>query len=47
MITKIVKPNKEEIRSWLRQRQAGRQPLPDCEQIRNQLGWKLARNKQS
>ncbi len=41
---KISKPNKAEVRDWLKHRRASLEPLPDMEQIRQQLGWKLVKN---
>jgi hypothetical protein len=41
---KILKPNKEEIRDWLKQRQDTRAPLPDTERIRKQLKWTLVKH---
>lgn len=40
---KIMKPNKEEIRDWLRRRRDSNEPLPDRTQIQHQLGWKLVK----
>lgn len=37
----IVKPSKEQVREWLRQRRTESQAPPDCEQIRRELGWCL------
>ncbi|SFV17871.1 hypothetical protein [Pseudoduganella namucuonensis] len=31
------RPNKEQIRNWMRQRWMARDPLPDAEQLRRQL----------
>jgi hypothetical protein len=36
------RPLKELVREWMQQRQTRPAPLPDLEQIRRQLGWKLA-----
>lgn len=38
---RIKHSGKEAARDWLMQRQAKRVPLPDIEQIRRELGWKL------
>lgn len=35
------KPNHEQVRSWMQQRQADRTPPPAPEEIRRQLGWGL------
>lgn len=35
------KPSNEQVRSWMRQRQAERTPPPSPEQIRRELGWQL------
>lgn len=37
---KVVKPTKEEVRAWLAERRRDSQPLPNCEEIREALGWK-------
>lgn len=34
-------PSKELVRTWMQQRQAGRQPLPTPDEVRRQLGWEL------
>ncbi|RJG27764.1 hypothetical protein D3872_00375 [Massilia cavernae] len=37
----VVNPTKEQVRAWLEQRRReNSEPLPDCEQIREALGWK-------
>ncbi len=33
------RPTKEQVRAWLAERRQAGQPLPNCEQIRRQLGW--------
>jgi hypothetical protein len=33
------RPTKEQVRAWLAERRQAGQPLPNCEQIRQQLGW--------
>lgn len=40
---RIIQPDKEAIRDWMRQRRTRTLPLPDTEQIRRELGWKLVR----
>lgn len=35
------KPTNEQVRNWMRQRQADRSPPPSPEQIRRELGWGL------
>jgi hypothetical protein len=37
----ITQPGKEAVREWLVRRRAAFRPLPDAEQIRRELGWKL------
>lgn len=37
----INQPSKEEVREWLKERQALHTPPPDAAQIRLALGWKL------
>ncbi|MES2259317.1 MAG: hypothetical protein V4724_12390 [Pseudomonadota bacterium] len=37
----IVKPSKQQVRDWLRQRRTENQAPPDSEQIRRELGWCL------
>jgi hypothetical protein len=34
-------PDKEKIREWLKSRRDRPEPLPNIEQIRRELGWKL------
>jgi hypothetical protein len=36
-------PSKESVRQWLRARLATRQPPPEPQQIRRELGWELVR----
>lgn len=36
-------PTKYNVREWLYHRQAEHTQLPDMEQIRRELGWKLIR----
>jgi hypothetical protein len=36
-------PTKEEVRSYMQQRQLAHAPPPDIAQIRRQLGWELLR----
>jgi len=36
-------PSKESVRQWLRARLVTRQPPPDPQQIRRELGWELVR----
>jgi len=36
---RIHRPTKEQVRAWLAERRQTGQCLPDCEQIRQQLGW--------
>jgi len=33
---------KEEVRAWLNRRHVSREPLPDRDQMLQQLGWKAA-----
>lgn len=40
----LKQPSKGKIREWLYQRQVDRKELPDMEQIRRELGWKLVRS---
>ena len=40
LVSKIDRPNKEQIREWFNQRRLNPGPI-NCEQIRLQLGWKL------
>lgn len=42
----IVSPNKDQVRDWMRQRQAERRSPPDIETIRRELGWGLVREKE-
>lgn len=42
VMERIHQPSKEEVREWLRERQAGHMPLPDATQIRRELGWTLS-----
>lgn len=44
---RIKQPDKESVREWLRQRQKNSAPLPDNEQIRRELGWKLVEPMQT
>lgn len=37
----VKRPSKEQVRAWLAERRHGG-PLPECEQIRRQLGWDYA-----
>jgi hypothetical protein len=37
----IIKPTKQQVREWLKERRSNCGPLPDIEQIRLQLGWKF------
>ena len=37
----ITRQTKEQIREWLTQRRDKPQPLPDPNEIRQQLGWTL------
>lgn len=43
---RIIQPSKEEVREWLNERQATHKPPPGAEQIRRELGWKLAQAQQ-
>ncbi|WP_147383851.1 hypothetical protein [Noviherbaspirillum sedimenti] len=38
----IERPTKEQVRSWMVERLARPSPLPSLEQIRRDLGWKMA-----
>jgi len=40
-MNKIQHPSKEQVRDFLKQRQAGHTPPPDMKEIRRQLGWDL------
>lgn len=40
----LKQPTKGKIREWMQQRQVDRKELPDMEQIRRELGWKLIRS---
>lgn len=37
------KPNKDQVREWLRQELDQRRPPPDLLEIRRQLGWSLVK----
>jgi hypothetical protein len=41
VMDRINQPSKEQMREWLRERQAEHTPPPDAAQIRRELGWKL------
>ena len=41
VMDRIIKPTKEEVRNWLRNRRASHEPLPECDRIRRELGWML------
>jgi hypothetical protein len=41
VMNRIIGPSKEAIKNWLMHRQAHREPLPDRETIRRELGWRL------
>lgn len=41
------KPNKEQVRAWLKHRQSFAGPPPSPEQIRVELGWMLKKEKQA
>lgn len=38
----IERPTKERVRAWMAERWAQPGPLPSLEQIRRDLGWKVA-----
>lgn len=38
---KPTHPTKEQVKDWIEQRHADHRPLPDIQQIRRELGWKL------
>lgn len=38
----ICRPTKEQVRCWMARRLAQPVPLPSLEQIRRDLGWKVA-----
>ncbi len=40
-MTQTSKPDRQQVRSWMQQRQADRTPPPAPEQIRMELGWKM------
>lgn len=37
-----ARPTKEQVRAWMAERLARPAPLPSLEQIRRDLGWKVA-----
>lgn len=37
----IKQPTKEQVRDWLAKRRNNFSPIPDIEQIRQELGWKI------
>jgi phosphoribosylaminoimidazole-succinocarboxamide synthase len=40
-MTQTSKPDKQQVRNYMAQRQAEHKPPPTPEQIREELGWKL------
>lgn len=38
----IERPTKEQVRAWMAERLARPVPMPSLEQIRRDLGWKVA-----
>jgi hypothetical protein len=38
-MNKLHQPSKEQIRQWLHERKKSRAPLPDRQQICEELGW--------
>lgn len=40
-MTQTSKPDRQQVRSWMQQRQAERKPPPAPEQIRRELGWQM------
>ncbi|QJD98641.1 hypothetical protein HH212_00115 [Massilia forsythiae] len=38
-----TKPNPEQVRVWMQQRQEQNRPPPSLEEIRRQLGWELVK----
>jgi len=40
-MVRSIKPAKEQVREWLRERIAQHCPPPDLHEIRRQLGWDL------
>jgi hypothetical protein len=38
----IRNPSKEQVRDWFTARRERRLPIPDMEDVRLQLGWRLA-----
>lgn len=43
MSLRIVHPTKEQVRAYMAQRERARRPPPAPEEIRRQLGWRIAR----
>jgi hypothetical protein len=42
MDVRVTQPTKEEVRAYMARRERARRPPPAPEDIRRQLGWKLA-----
>jgi len=40
-MTHTSKPDREVVRSWMRERQVERVPPPSPEEVRRQLGWHM------
>ncbi len=40
-----MKPSKQQLEAWLKQRHQAKTPPPTPEQIRQQLGWGLVNTK--
>lgn len=39
---RITQPTKEQVRAYMARREAARRPPPSPEEIRRQLGWRMA-----
>jgi hypothetical protein len=46
MVHRIVHPTKEQVRAYMAEREADRRPPPAPDEIRRQLGWRLAPSDQ-
>lgn len=46
-MTPVTHPSPQQVRDWMKQRQAEQKPPPTPEEIRRELGWELVRDNQS
>jgi hypothetical protein len=46
-MTPVTHPSPQQVREWMKQRQAENTPPPTPEVIRRELGWQLVRDNKS